>query len=290
MTYLKEFFLTNAHTNNNNNNSEDQVSGSGTKHHARTASGDTNFSIQSGSESIWEDQNLLKLSQAELIDMIREKNERVSILEFDLRKSREEVEKYKIRVEALEHNLASSATRDLTSSKETVLAADLSPLKSGGTPSEQSRSAMKKSIKSYEKRVLNYLVYEYLKDNNYKLTKVSFSDEVDDQDLDDWKDTQVTGLEPLPLVELYRKIKVPVESAVAAKPKESEKATHIPVVVVTSSKKEKEEARTTAIPPIIIPNQAKADPPPINFNQPLTPVKSFNVSFYIIEKLEKIDS
>jgi hypothetical protein len=56
-------------------------------------------------------------------------------------------------------------------------------------------------------RILNYLVHDYLKSNGYKMTALTFIDENDDQNLEDWQ--ELTGVSrdvvppPIPLLALF---------------------------------------------------------------------------------------
>ncbi|KPM06993.1 lisH domain and HEAT repeat-containing protein KIAA1468-like protein [Sarcoptes scabiei] len=59
-------------------------------------------------------------------------------------------------------------------------------------------------IKQHEKRTLNFLINEYLMDNNYKLTSITFCDENTDQDFDRWDDVGLNIERPPELLRLYR--------------------------------------------------------------------------------------
>lgn len=59
-------------------------------------------------------------------------------------------------------------------------------------------------IKPHEQRALNFLVYEYLLARSYKLTSITFSDENEDQDFEDWEDVGLNIPKPPDLVQVYR--------------------------------------------------------------------------------------
>ncbi|KAI5694509.1 hypothetical protein M8J75_000169 [Diaphorina citri] len=107
-------------------------------------------------------------------------DERVAILEFELRKAKETI---------------SSLRANLTDATTEV---------------EESSDHGQKSfppcdpIKPHEKRCLNFLINEYLLHHNYKLTSITFADENEDQDFDDWDDVGLNTAKPAELVQLYR--------------------------------------------------------------------------------------
>lgn len=59
-------------------------------------------------------------------------------------------------------------------------------------------------IKPHEKRAINYLINEYLMENNYKLTSITFCDENTEQDFDKWDDVGLNVIRPPDLLKLYR--------------------------------------------------------------------------------------
>ncbi|XP_034934271.1 RAB11-binding protein RELCH homolog [Chelonus insularis] len=128
-------------------------------------------------------------SQATLdsLDMTRysevdgEMNERVAILEFELRKA-------KANILALRTNLT-VVTKSASTSPHKKLEED---------------SFKKQPIKPHEERALNYLVYEYLLMQSYKLTSITFSDENENQDFEDWEDVGLNIPKPPNLLHIYR--------------------------------------------------------------------------------------
>lgn len=59
-------------------------------------------------------------------------------------------------------------------------------------------------IKPHEQRAINFLVNEYLLANSYKLTAITFSDEVENQDFEDWQDVGLNIPKPPELHQIYR--------------------------------------------------------------------------------------
>ncbi|XP_046607039.1 RAB11-binding protein RELCH homolog isoform X1 [Neodiprion virginianus] len=129
------------------------------------------------------------LSQATLdsLDMTRYSedgggiDERVAILEFELRKARENIS-------ALRANLT-VATESEAMTPDTGL---------------DKQIVIDFPIKPHEQRALNYLVNEYLLAHSYKLTSITFSDENENQDFEDWDDVGLNIPKPAQLLQIYR--------------------------------------------------------------------------------------
>ncbi|XP_017887570.1 RAB11-binding protein RELCH homolog isoform X1 [Ceratina calcarata] len=108
-------------------------------------------------------------------------DERVAILEFELRKARESIS-------ALRANLTV-----VTESE-------------GSTPDKYSDKypVNESPIKPHEQRAINFLVNEYLLARSYKLTSITFSDENENQDFEDWQDVGLNIPKPPELLYIYR--------------------------------------------------------------------------------------
>uniref|UniRef100_A0A4W3JBL6 RAB11 binding and LisH domain, coiled-coil and HEAT repeat containing n=1 Tax=Callorhinchus milii TaxID=7868 RepID=A0A4W3JBL6_CALMI len=112
----------------------------------------------------------------------RETDERVAVLEFELRKAKETIQ-------SLRANLTQAAESDV-------------PLQE--RKNYKYSPEIQEPIKPLEKRALNFLVNEYLLKINYKLTSITFSDENDDQDFELWDDVGLNIPKPPDLLQLYR--------------------------------------------------------------------------------------
>ncbi|KAM8967844.1 RAB11-binding protein RELCH isoform 2-T2 [Pelodytes ibericus] len=112
----------------------------------------------------------------------RETDERVAVLEFELRKANETIQ-------ALRVNLTLAAESEV-------------PLQE--RKNYKSSPEIQEPIKPLEKRALHFLVNEYLLKNNNKLTSITFSDENDDQDFELWDDVGLNIPKPPDLLQLYR--------------------------------------------------------------------------------------
>ncbi|KAF6722844.1 LisH domain and HEAT repeat-containing KIAA1468-like protein [Oryzias melastigma] len=112
----------------------------------------------------------------------RESDERVAVLEFELRKAKETIQ-------ALRANLTQAAECEVSSQERKNL---------------KSSPEIQEPIRPLEKRALNFLVNEYLLKNGYKLSSITFSDENDDQDFELWDDVGLNIPKPPDLLQLYR--------------------------------------------------------------------------------------
>ncbi|KAM6900688.1 RAB11-binding protein RELCH homolog isoform 2-T2 [Xenentodon cancila] len=112
----------------------------------------------------------------------RESDERVAVLEFELRKAKETIQ-------ALRANLTQAAESEVPSQERKNF---------------KSNPEIQESIRPLEKRALNFLVNEYLLKNEYKLSSITFSDENDDQDFELWDDVGLNIPKPPDLLQLYR--------------------------------------------------------------------------------------
>ncbi|XP_018583392.1 RAB11-binding protein RELCH homolog [Scleropages formosus] len=112
----------------------------------------------------------------------READDRVAVLEFELRKAKDTIQ-------ALRANLTQAAEREVPSQEKR---------------SFKSSPEIQEPIRPLEKRALNFLVNEYLLKNNYKLSSITFSDENDDQDFELWDDVGLNIPKPPGLLHLYR--------------------------------------------------------------------------------------
>ncbi|KAL5022360.1 hypothetical protein ScPMuIL_001515 [Solemya velum] len=113
----------------------------------------------------------------------RQVDERVAVLEFELRKAQETIK---------------SLRASLTKEAETELASPDLGEEGQATPGTD------ETIKPLEKRALNFLLNEYLLKVNCKLTSVTFSEENEDQDFEVWDDVGLNIPRPPDLLHLYR--------------------------------------------------------------------------------------
>ncbi|KAM7370023.1 hypothetical protein PAMP_011309 [Pampus punctatissimus] len=112
----------------------------------------------------------------------RESDERVAVLEFELRKAKETIQ-------ALRANLTKAAESEVPSQERKNF---------------KSSPEIQDPVRPLEKRALNFLVNEYLLKNEYKLSSITFSDENDDQDFELWDDVGLNIPKPPDLLQLYR--------------------------------------------------------------------------------------
>ena len=130
----------------------------------------------------------------------RHVDERIAVLEFELRKARETIKSLR-------------ATLTISSAYESdydqpVVASNSSSV---SLPNPVFNTFVSKDSfddlsagKPYEIRALNYLVNEYLMQHNYKLSSITFCDENEDQDFESWDDVGLNVPKPPDLVKLFR--------------------------------------------------------------------------------------
>ncbi|KAL8571755.1 hypothetical protein ACOMHN_051122 [Nucella lapillus] len=113
----------------------------------------------------------------------RQVDERVAVLEFELRKSQETIK---------------SLRKTLTREAENEIV----------TSDRQSKNEIRRDegegLRPLEKKAINFLVNEYLMANDYKLTSVTFAEENEDQDFEDWDDVGLNMPKPPDVVHLFR--------------------------------------------------------------------------------------
>ncbi|KAL0118085.1 hypothetical protein PUN28_009038 [Cardiocondyla obscurior] len=110
-------------------------------------------------------------------------DERVAILEFELRKAKENISALRANLTVVTELENTLKTPDKSSAKN--LAAEL-------------------PIKPHEQKALNFLINEYLLARLYKLTSITFSDECENQDFEDWQDVGLNIPKPTELLQIYR--------------------------------------------------------------------------------------
>ncbi|KAK7881308.1 hypothetical protein WMY93_029717 [Mugilogobius chulae] len=117
----------------------------------------------------------------------RESEEKVAVLEFELRKAKDTIQ-------ALRANLTQAAESEVPSQERKNF---------------KSSPEIQEPVRPLEKRALNFLVNEYLLKNEYKLSSITFSDENDDQDFELWDDVGLNIPKPPDLLQLYRNCGAP---------------------------------------------------------------------------------
>ena len=119
--------------------------------------------------------------------------DRVAVLEFELRKARETING--LRNELTAHVTTPNLSQTIDNPRK-----DSEFLASANIEEEDEQP----EIKAHEQRTLNYLVNEYLLQRGYKLTSITFSDENSDQDFEDWESIGLNTSKPPNLLCLFR--------------------------------------------------------------------------------------
>ncbi|XP_052816582.1 RAB11-binding protein RELCH homolog isoform X2 [Mya arenaria] len=113
----------------------------------------------------------------------RQVDERVAVLEFELRKAQDTIK-------SLRASLTKEAETDHVVSETT----------------EEGKEGLRQddTIRTMEKKAINFLVNGYLLQIDNKLTAVTFSEENEDQNFEDWDDVGLNIAQPPDLLHLYR--------------------------------------------------------------------------------------
>lgn len=125
-------------------------------------------------------------------------DERVAVLEFELRKARDTIQE-----------LRQTLTFDSTVDDLQQLHHPIPLHKKNEIPLHSSNGNAPSipaglPVRPFERRTLNFLVNEYLLTTNYKLTSVTFGEENDTSDLEDWDSVGLNSPRPPDLTQLYR--------------------------------------------------------------------------------------
>nr|XP_018668538.1 RAB11-binding protein RELCH isoform X1 [Ciona intestinalis] len=148
---------------------------------------DSSGSERTASCSTFDSLDLARFSDdgAQIVD------EKVAVLEFELRKAKDTIK-------SLRANLTQTAEQEAA-----CLHNNVEKPTNGGTQT-LGKSDTTDTIKPLELRAINHLVNEYLLNQGYRLSSITFADENDDQDFEDWHDVGLNTSKPPDLLHLYR--------------------------------------------------------------------------------------
>ncbi len=133
-------------------------------------------------------------------------DDRVAVLEFELRKARETIEKLREELTMQTKTPRGSVAGCGAGSSRTNSGAGLPDSKSEDNATlDEVDEEDDNGIKAHEQRIVNFLVNEYLLQYGYKLTAITFSDENDDADyFEDWDNVGINVAKPPNLLRLFR--------------------------------------------------------------------------------------
>ncbi|EGG24253.1 hypothetical protein DFA_06403 [Cavenderia fasciculata] len=185
----------------------------------------SNFNTDNQQDPIRIVRDRKKTGQSSIND--KPKDEKISLLEYELRQSREEIIKLKDQLKKQQQYNNSSSNngsnnnngQQSTSPKQSSKNGNNGLIDNNNDPhSQQSQQAYqnmnkedkssldsraKEKIKPHEKKILNHLFKNYLIANGYSFTAVSFSEENQD-DSRSWNDLGLNQAEPPALLTIYR--------------------------------------------------------------------------------------
>ncbi|XP_071784644.1 RAB11-binding protein RELCH homolog [Asterias amurensis] len=134
---------------------------------------------RTSSETTFDSLDLARYSD----DGVNQSDDKYAVLEFELRKAKDTIK-------SLRANLTEAAESEVPSPIHTKKTAE-------GIIAEE-------TMKPLERRALNYLTNEFLLHHGYRLTSITFCDENEEQDFDDWDDVGLNRSRPPDLLHLYR--------------------------------------------------------------------------------------
>nr|CAB3258802.1 lisH domain and HEAT repeat-containing protein KIAA1468 [Phallusia mammillata] len=120
-------------------------------------------------------------------------DERIAVLEFELRKAKDTIK-------SLRANLTNTAEQEASCLQNITDEA----ISNGQIELGNGWEVETEEAKPLEIRAINHLVNEYLTDHQYKLSAITFADENEEQDFEDWHDVGLNTAKPPGLLNLYR--------------------------------------------------------------------------------------
>eukprot|EP01132_Coremiostelium_polycephalum_P004797 gene4797-5982_t len=150
------------------------------------------------------------------IETIKVKDDKISLLEYELRQARDDITKLKNQLKQNQYQSSSksSSSTQSTSSNTTSSSSSSSPLSTSSSinigslnVTKEDRDTLnqlsKDKIKSHELKILNFLIKKYLIKNQYSLTAISMSEEVE-EDCQQWSELGLNAPEPPGILTMYR--------------------------------------------------------------------------------------
>ncbi len=124
-------------------------------------------------------------------DLNNKTEDKITLLEFELRKAKETINQ-------LRHTLTK------TTENETTL---ITPLKEKITRKEEEEDddfINEQILLPHDKNSINFLINEYLLQQNYKMTSVTFSEENESLNLEDWDEIGLNKAKPPSIINLFK--------------------------------------------------------------------------------------
>ncbi|TRY74860.1 hypothetical protein TCAL_11211 [Tigriopus californicus] len=157
------------------------------------------FKHRRGSQATLDSTSLFELTRFSE-DSRAQTEDRLAVLEFELRKARETIHSLRSQLTDQAAKLQDSfhPQADVPGGGESAKLSLISDLVED--PEDDEIPA----IRSHERRTINYLVNEYLLQQGCKLTSITFSDENSEEDFEDWDSVGLNVAKPPSLLRLFR--------------------------------------------------------------------------------------
>jgi uncharacterized protein YigA (DUF484 family) len=111
-------------------------------------------------------------TSTDMNEKLKEKDEKLSLLEYELRRAREDISNLRMQLT----NIVKKPQQPTSSSTPTPSSA--APLSLDGMDEQLLQRFQREHIREHELKILNYLIKNYLVQNKYSLTAITFAEEV----------------------------------------------------------------------------------------------------------------
>jgi hypothetical protein len=161
------------------------------------------------------------------VDQTKQQDDKIVVLEFELRKAKETINQLRTTLTlatctheketTITTTTTNNDTKKQTDDADNTTISKYSTNVNNNTKTNQTLNEYESSanddlltltngtaLMPYDKNAINFLVNQYLLEQNYKMTSVTFSEENDAQDLEDWDIIGVNRSQPPNLCQIYK--------------------------------------------------------------------------------------
>jgi hypothetical protein len=159
-------------------------------------------------------------------DQTKFQDDKIAVLEFELRKAKETINQLRntlttLATESNNNNSQSKSSVNIQGPIEKLndlkieqnqgeedvvfgLESQIDEPAAPQTSSDVAKSTASNQLMPHDKHAINFLINEYLLENSYKMTSITFSEENESQDLEDWDVVGLNRCKPPNLLKLYK--------------------------------------------------------------------------------------